>query len=273
MPYFTAQDKTKIYYYDWGTGKPVILIHGWPLTSASWEHQARFLAENGFRVIAYDRRGFGRSDWAYSGYDYDTLANDLKRLMDELDLKETTLVGFSMGGGEVSRYLSQHGAERVSKAVLIASVPPYLLKTTDNPNGVDKEVFDGIVDAIKKDRAAFLKDFAPKFYGCTMKNHTVSQPFLDFFCAMAMTGSPKATTDLVRAWSETDFRNDLKRNPVPTLIIHGTNDATVPIEISGKLSADLIPNSTFLEYEGQPHGLISTDYKKLNKDLLRFLNS
>jgi pimeloyl-ACP methyl ester carboxylesterase len=173
MPYFEAEDGTELYYYDWGTGDPVVLIHGWPLTSASWEYQAAFLADSDCRVIAYDRRGFGRSDWPSDGYDYDTLASDLDGLLNELDLQDVTLVGFSMGGGEVARYLVNYGSARVARAAFIASVTPYLLKTEDNPEGVDEAVFDGIIEALVKDRPAFLKDFGAKFYGRTLINHTV----------------------------------------------------------------------------------------------------
>ena len=218
MPYVKAKDGTQLYYYDWGTGAPVVLIHGWPLTSASWEYRAAALAQSGFRVIAYDRRGFGRSGWPYSGYDYDTLAADLSTVLDTLDLKGATLVGFSMGGGEVARYLGKYGPARIAKAVLISAVTPFLLKTDDNPEGVDKKVFDGIVEALQKDRALFLHDFWPKFYGRTLVHHTVSDPFLEFTQEMAMTASPKATIDLVRAWSG----NRLPRRPDPH---HGTHPA------------------------------------------------
>jgi non-heme chloroperoxidase len=271
MPYVKAKDGTEIYYYDWGTGAPVVLIHGWPLTSASWEYQARVLAESGFRVIAYDRRGFGRSDWPFGGYDYDTLAADLSVLLETLNLKSATLVGFSMGGGEVARYLGTYGAARIAKAVLIAAVTPFLLKTTDNPEGVDEEVFEGIIESLKKDRAAFLHQLWPKFYGRTLVHHTVSEAFLEATQSMAMTASPKATVDLVRAWSGTDFRGDLARFTVPTLVVHGTGDATVPIDISGRRAAAQIPNAELLEYEGAPHGLTATAPDRLNEDLLEFL--
>jgi pimeloyl-ACP methyl ester carboxylesterase len=271
MPYFVSEDETELYYYDWGTGDPVVLIHGWPLTSASWEYQANTLANSGCRVIAYDRRGFGRSDWPDAGYDYDTLASDLNSLLEELDLTGVTLVGFSMGGGEVARYLTNYGSDRISKAVLIAAVTPFLLKTGDNPEGVDADVFDGMIEGLTKDRAAFLKEFWLKFYGRTLVKHTVSEAFLEFNSAMAMTGSPRATVELVRAWSETDFREDLKGITVPTLVIHGTGDSTVPIEVSGRRAAALIPNADLLEYEGGPHGLTATIPDQLNADLLEFI--
>ena len=228
MPYIEAKDGTPIFYNDWGTGAPVVLIHGWPLSSASWEYQARVLAENGYRVISYDRRGFGKSGQPFTGYDYDTLAGDLASLMNTLDLKGATLVGFSMGGGEVARYLGIFGAARVTKAVLISAVTPYLLKTSDNPEGVDKKVFDTMVENIVKDRPDFMTTFASGFYGRTLINHTVSEAQIEFFVAMAMHASPKATIDCVRAFSETDFRDDLLDITVPTLVIHGTSDTHRP---------------------------------------------
>ncbi len=275
MPYVQVQDGTELYYYDWGypSGSAVVLIHGWPLTSASWEAQARVLVENGHRVIAYDRRGFGRSDWPSWGYDYNTLADDLAALMNKLNLQGATLVGFSMGGGEVARYLSKHGAGRVSKAVLISSVTPYLLKTENNPEGVEGSVFDDIVEGLKKDRPAFLQQFAPKFYGRTMLNHTVSEAMLEFNQAMALTASPKATIDLVHAWSETDFRDDLAGITVRTLVIHGTNDGTVPIEVSARRAMPFLQHGELIEYDGAPHGLNVTAADRLNADLLAFLKT
>ena len=271
MPYVKVKDGTELYYYDWGTGVPVVLIHGWPVTSASWEYQAKFLAESGFRVIAYDRRGFGRSGWPYSGYDYDTLAEDLHTLLETLDLQGAALVGFSMGGGEIARYLGMYGATRVAKAVFVSAVTPFLLKTESNPDGVDESVFDGMVEGLEKDRPAFLESFFPKFYGRSLVHHTVSEAFLAFTQAMAMTASPKATIDLVHAWSATDFRTDLAGITIPTLFVHGTGDATVPIEVSARRAAPLVRNSVLLEYEGEPHGLIATAVDRLNGDLLSFL--
>jgi pimeloyl-ACP methyl ester carboxylesterase len=275
MPYVQAQDGTELYYYDWGYpgSAPVVLIHGWPLTSASWEAQARVLVEAGYRVIAYDRRGFGRSDWASWGYDYNTLADDLAALMNKLDLQGATLAGFSMGGGEVARYLSKYGAGRVSKAVLISAVTPYLMKTESNPEGVDGKVFDEMIEGLVKDRPAFLHQFFPKFYGRTLMSHTVSEPMLDFTMAMALTASPKATIDLVHAWSETDFRDDLANLPVRTLIIHGTADNTVPIDVSARRAVKFIPHGELIEYEGEPHGLNVTAADRLNADLLTFLKT
>ncbi|MGI4855018.1 MAG: alpha/beta fold hydrolase [Janthinobacterium lividum] len=271
MPYLQTKDKTAIYYYDWGTGAPVVLIHGWPLTSASWESQARVLAENGYRVIAYDRRGFGRSDWAATGYEYNTLASDVNDLLEALDLHGVTLVGFSMGGGEVARYLGTYGSARVSKAVLISAVTPYLLQTDDNPDGVPKKTFDDMVDNLKKDRPDFLKTFGKMFYGYSLMHHTVSEAMLEFTQSMAMTASPDATIKLVRAWSETDFRSDLAKITIPMLVIHGTGDDTVPIDKSARRAVGLLANAELLEYDGAPHGLNATEPDKLNADLLAFL--
>ncbi len=271
MPKFQAKDGTELFFYDWGTGAPVILIHGWPLTSASWEYQARTLAENGYRVLAYDRRGFGRSDWPWTGYDYDTLASDLHQLIETLDLHDVTLAGFSMGGGEVARYLGTYDQSRIKGAVFIAAVTPYLLKTDSNPNGAPKSIFDDIVANLTKDRPAFLHEFAGKFYNRTLLSHTVSEETLEFFSEMALTASPDATIKLVRAWSETDFRDNLRKISVPTLFIHGTGDSTVPIDISAREAVKLVPGAEILEYEGEPHGLTNTAPDRLNSDLLAFL--
>ena len=275
MPYFEATDGTSIYFYDWGSrsGQPVVLIHGWPLTSASWEYQARVLADNGYRVIAYDRRGFGRSDWPSGGFEYDTLASDLNDLMTGLNLSGATIVGFSMGGGEVARYLGTYGDSRVTKAVFISAVTPYLLKTDDNPDGVEKKVFDGMVDGIIKDRPDFMQSFAPGFYGRSAIHHTVSEAQVNFFLSMAGTASPKAVIDLVRAFSETDFRGDVAKITVPTLVIYGTKDSTVPGDSAGARMGSLLANSETLVYDGEPHGLTNTVPDKLNNDLLTFLRA
>lgn len=273
MPFFQTKDRTNIYYYDWGSGAPVVLIHGWPLSSASWEYQARVLADNGFRVIAYDRRGFGRSDWASTGYEYDTLASDLSDLMEGLNLTGATIVGFSMGGGEVARYLAKYGESRVARAVYISAVPPYLLKTGDNPEGVDKKVFDEMVEGIAKDRAGFMKNFAPKFYGNSMLNHKVSESQLEFFQTLAAQASPDATIKLVRAFSETDFRGDLTKSTIPTLVIYGSKDETVPPDTAARRMEGLLANSETIEYDGEAHGLTNSAPDKLNNDLLTFLRA
>jgi non-heme chloroperoxidase len=271
MPYLTTQDKTEIYYTVWGAGAPVVLIHGWPLNSDMWEKQATFLAEHGLQAITYDRRGFGRSGQPWDGYDYDTFAADLNAVMEKLDTRGATLVGFSMGGGEVVRYLTRYGSDRVARAVLLAAVTPFLLKTPDNPEGVDGEVFAGIEAQIRADRPAFMKAFAPKFYGRTMLQHTVSDAQLEWNQFMALQGSLRATLGAAKAWSGTDFREEMKRITVPVRIIHGTSDATVPIEVSGRRSAMILPNATLTEYEGEPHGLFLTSADELNAELLEFI--
>jgi non-heme chloroperoxidase len=271
MPYLMTQDDAEIFYTDWGTGSPVVLIHGWPVNSDMWEQQATFLAEHGVRVIKYDRRGFGRSEQTWDGYDYDTMASDLNDLMEELDLTGATLVGFSMGGGEVVRYLSGYGARRVAKAVLVSAVPPYLLKTEDNPEGVDHSVFDDIEQQIRKDRPTFLAEFGKRFYGRTALKHTVSEEVLEWNQEMALTGSKHSTLAAAKAWSTTDFREEMKDISIPVLVIHGDSDATVPIEVSGARSVKVLPNATLSVYEGAPHGLFITHADKLNAELLQFI--
>ena len=271
MPYITATDGTSLHVKDMGAGKPVVLIHGWPLTGDMWEKQTLALVEAGYRVITYDRRGFGQSGHPVDCYDYDTFADDLAVILEQLDLWDATLVGFSMGGGEVARYLSRHGRSRISKAVLLASVVPFLLKTSDNPKGVDIAVLDGIKQKIRQDRFGFLKDFIPDFYGVSMIHHPVSQGVLDWSFLLASMASPMATLDCVDAWGTTDFRPDLQAFTVPTLVIHGTGDSTVPAEISGEKAAAAIPGSTWISYEGAPHGLFMTHAERVNEDLLRFL--
>ncbi len=271
MPFVKTPDGTEIYYTDWGTGTPVVLIHGWPLNSDMWEKQATFLAERGLRVIQYDRRGYGRSDQPWSGYDYDTFAADLNAVIETLELHGATLVGFSMGGGEVVRYLSRYGTTRVTKAVLLSAVTPYLLKTADNPEGVDPKIFADIDENLRKDRPAFLKEFGPKFYGRTALKHTVSEPDLEWSQEMALTGSLRATLAAAKAWSTTDFREEMKRISIPVRIIHGTGDSTVPIDASGRRSAKLLPNATLSEYNGEPHGLFLTAADRLNEELLEFI--
>ncbi|MBO1080966.1 alpha/beta fold hydrolase [Roseomonas haemaphysalidis] len=272
MAFVKAADGTEIFYKDWGNGKPVVLIHGWPVNADMWEYQAPVLAAAGFRVISYDRRGFGRSGQPWSGYDYDTMSDDLATLMDELDLRDATLVGFSMGGGEVARYMSRHGAKgRVAKAVFVAAVPPFLLRTADNPEGVDRTTFDQMVDGLKADRPHFLAGFGKQFFGAGLLNFAVTNEILDWSLGMAMMASPKATLDCVRAFSETDFRADLPKVTVPTLVIHGTDDATVPPDVSARRAAAALPNARLVEYSGAPHGLFFTEKDKLNQDLIAFI--
>lgn len=263
----------RLFCSEWGSGRPIVLIHGWPLSSAMWEYQALTLAEQGFRVVTYDRRGFGHSDKPYAGYDYDTFADDLRAVFDHFDLRDATLVGFSMGAGEVARYMSRHRGARVAKAVLVAGVTPFLVKTADNPDGIDLSVFDGIVHKIREDRPGFLADFSKGFYGVGLISSPVSSAFLDWNLQLAMQASPKATVDCVRAWSATDFRGDLKSFGVPTLIVHGGSDATVPVEKSGSLAAKLVPDAELKIYDGAPHGLTYTERDRLNRDLVAFARS
>jgi non-heme chloroperoxidase len=271
MPYITTQDGTEIFYKDWGTGTPVVLIHGWPLSGDMWDKQATFLAEHGLRVIVPDRRGFGRSDAPWDGYDYDSMAADLNDLIEELDLFGATLVGFSMGGGEVVRYLSTYGSARITSAVLVSAVTPYLLKGDDNPDGVDPKVFEDIEAQIRKDRPAFLADFGPKFFGRSTLHHTVSEPVLQWTQSMALTGSLRSTLSAAKSWSTTDFRQDMAGITIPVRVIHGTGDSTVPIAASGKRSAQILPNATLTEYDGEPHGLFLTAADRLNEELLQFI--
>ncbi|GAA4374987.1 alpha/beta hydrolase [Hymenobacter koreensis] len=273
----TGQDAqgndVNIFYQDWGQGDPVVLIHGWPADHQMWEHQSHALAHYGKRAIAYDRRGFGKSDKPWGKYDYDTLAADLNAILEGLNLQNVTLVGFSMGGGEVARYMSKYGGARVSKVALVAAVTPYLLKTDDNPDGVPKEEFDKMVEGLRKDRPDFLQSFGKKFYGVGVMSHPVSQATLDWMQMLCLQGSPHATEECVRAFSETDFRQDVKSINVPTLIIHGSKDETVPIKSSGDHTAKLLPQATYITYDGEPHGLFATaDGKdRLTKDLLSFI--
>ncbi len=271
MPYIVTEDGTELFYRDLGTGTPVVLIHGWPLSGDMWEKQMTYLGEHGLRVIVPDRRGFGRSDQPWTGYDYDTLASDVNDLLEELEVTGATLVGFSMGGGEVARYLSRYGTRRVNKAVLVSAVTPYLLKTDDNPDGIDGKVFAGIEQNIRKDRPAFLKEFGPKFYGRSVVHHTVSDPVLEWTQSMALTGSERATLAAANAWSTTDFRADLAAIHIPVLVIHGTRDETVPIENSGRRAAKLLPNATLSEYDGEPHGLFLTAADRLSEEILQFV--
>lgn len=271
MPFIETSDGVRLFYNDWGQGRPVVLIHGWPLNADMWEHQSRHLAETGHRVIVYDRRGFGRSDQPWTGYDYDTFAADLRAVLEKLDLRDAALVGFSMGGGEVARYLARYGTDRVAKAALISAVTPYMLKTPDNPEGADKSLFDDFVDELRKDRPNFLAGFGKKFFGAGLLNFSVSSEVLQWAQWMALQGSPKATIDCVRAFSETDFRKDMAAFTLPTLIIHGTADQTVPIDLSGRAAAKLAPAAEYVEYDGEPHALTHTAKDRLNADLARFI--
>lgn len=271
MKYVTARDGSQLYTLDWGSGDPLVLIHGWPLSSAMWEYQMAVLPQHGIRCIAYDRRGFGRSTQSWDGYDYDTFSDDLAAVLEALDLNDVTLIGFSMGGGEVARYMSRHGGKRVSKAILLAAVTPFLLKTADNPDGVPQGVIDGVLAGIAADRPGFLTEFSKAFFGVGSVSKTVSNGFLAAYCEDAMRASGAATLACVKAWSSTDFRADLKSFKVPTLVIHGDTDATVPMEISGRKAAEAIAGSTLKVYEDAPHGLYFTHKDRLNADIAEFM--
>ena len=266
MAFIKAQDGTQLYYKDWGSGRPVVFVHGWPLNADMWDYQLTHLAAHGVRAIAYDRRGFGRSEQPWTGYDY-----DLAVVIETLDLQDAGLVGFSMGGGEVARYLARHGRARISRAALISAVTPYLLKTAEHPDGVDVSVFDRIVEGLMKDRPHFIAQFGQAFYGKTLLDPKVSDETLQWTLMMAMQGSARATQACVRAFSETDFRADMAAFTLPTLVVHGSADKTVPIDIAGRQAAKLIPSAEFIEYEGEPHGLFVTAKDRLGADLLTFL--
>lgn len=271
MAYIQTQDGTSLHVKDSGSGQPVVLIHGWPLTGDMFEYQTLALQEAGYRVITYDRRGFGQSGHPIGPYDYNTLADDLATVLEKQNVTGATLLGFSMGGGEVARYLSRQGTARVAKAVLVSSVAPYLLKSDSNPHGVDESVFDDMIANIRKDRFDFLQTFGKQFYGVSLVSRTVSTALLEWTFQLAVMASPKATIDCVTAFSKTDFRGDMAAFTIPTLIIHGTGDKTVPIDATGRAAAAAIPHATFIEYEGEPHGLFATAPERLNADLLDFL--
>lgn len=261
----------KIFYNDYGEGKPVILIHGWPLSNEMWEYQINDIVESGHRVIAYDRRGFGKSSKPWDGYNYDTLADDLKALIEQLNLQDITLIGFSMGGGEVVRYFSKHAGKGVTKVVLISSITPFMLKTESNPDGVSEEIFADMTEKMKEDRIGFIDDFGKTFFGVSVLNKPLSTPLLEYYRMLCSFASPRATQECAKAFATTDFRNEMYTINVPTLIIHGDEDKTVPIKPTGMESTKLIPQNDLLLYHGAPHGLFYTEKEKLNKDLVTFL--
>jgi non-heme chloroperoxidase len=274
MSTFTTKDGTQIYYKDWGSGPPVLFSHGWPLTSDSWEAQMVFLASNGYRCIAHDRRGHGRSSQPWSGNDMDTYADDLSELLETLDLKGAALIGFSAGGGEVARYIGRHGTKRVAKAALIAAVPPLMLKTAANPAGLPIEAFNAIRLGALADRSQLYKDLASgPFFGANRPGANVSQGMIDSFWLQGMQAGHKNTFDCIKAFSETDFTDDLKKFDVPTLIVHGDDDQIVPIGASALHSSKLVKKATLKIYPGAPHGLAYTHKDQLNADLLAFLKS
>ena len=273
MPMIPAHDGTQLYVKSWGDGDPVVLIHGWPLSGDSWDPVTNALADAGYRAIAYDRRGFGRSDQPSSGYDYDTFADDLAAVIanEAGGSGKVALVGFSMGGGEIARYLSRHGSSRISRVALISSVVPYMLKTDDNPDGVPQEAFDDMTDGMLADRAKFFRGFFKDFFGVGMLSSPVSDEVLDLAWATAMQAGLRPTLAAAKAFATTDFRPDLARFDVPTLVIHGTADQTVPIDATGRVVASKVPGAQLIEYGGEPHGVFATQSDRLIGDLLTFL--
>ena len=272
MPYVKTRDGTDIYVKDWGQGRPVVLIHGWPLSSDSWDPQMKALADAGFRAIAYDRRGFGRSGQPWSGYDYDTLTDDLHDVLEAAGAtQDVTLVGFSMGGGEVARYQSRYDGKGVISAALISSVVPYMLQTDDNPDGVPEETLQQIADGILKDRPNFFRTFFKDFFGVGYVTSPVSEATLDWAWRLAMQAGLQPTLKCAESFGHTDFRPDLPAFRVPTLVLHGTDDKTVPIDTSGRAAAAGIANAQLVEYDGAPHGLFATESDRLTEDLLTFL--
>jgi len=274
MPFITTNDGTQIFYKDQGEGQPIVFSHGWPLSSDDWDNQIFYFASRGFRCIAHDRRGHGRSSQTWSGNEMDTYADDLAELTAKLDLKDAIHIGHSTGGGEVARYIGRHGTSRVAKAVLIGAVPPIMIKTEANPGGLPIEVFDGIRTAHEADRAQLFRDLpAGPFYGFNREGAKVSQGIIDNWWRQGMMAGFKATYDCIKAFSETDFTEDLKKFDVPSLVMHGDDDQIVPIADSALLSSKLIPNATLKVYEGLPHGMCTTHHEQINADLLRFFET
>jgi non-heme chloroperoxidase len=273
MAYYTTRDGTEIYYKDWGTGRPIVFSHGWPLSADAWEDQMFFLSSKGYRCVANDRRGHGRSAQPWQGNDMDTYADDLAELVEELDLSDAILVGHSTGGGEVARYIGRHGTKRVAGAVLIGAVPPLMLKTANNPGGLPIEAFDSLRASVHADRSQFFKDLSAPFYGANRPNSKVSQGLRDSFWLQSMLCGYPAAYECIKQFSETDFTEDLKKMDVPTLFIHGDDDQIVPIDDASRLAVKLVPNARLEVYPGAPHGLCSTLKDKVNADLLAFFQT
>jgi non-heme chloroperoxidase len=271
MATITTKDGTQIYYKDWGAGQPVVFSHGWPLNADAWDDQMVFVAANGYRAIAHDRRGHGRSSQSWDGNDTDTYADDLAELIEVLDLKDMVMVGHSTGGGEVTRYIGRHGTSRVAKALLLGAVPPLMLKTTANPEGLPLEQFDNLRAGVAADRSQFYKDLSAPFYGANRPGAEVSQGIRDAFWLQSMQVGLAGALDCIKAFSETDFTQDLERFDVPTLIIHGDDDQIVPIVASALISSKIVRDATLKVYPGAPHGLATTHKQQFNDDLLAFL--
>jgi non-heme chloroperoxidase len=267
----TLKDGSSLYFKDWGEGQPVVFSHGWPLTADAFEDQMFFLGQKGFRVIAHDRRAHGRSSQSWTGHNLDRYADDLAELTAHLNLKDAVHVGHSTGGGEVARYIGRHGTGRVAKAVLIGAITPIMVKTDFNPNGVPLEVFDGIREGVRSDRAQFFKDLTMAFYGYNRDGAKISEGVRESFVAQGMQGSIKGMYDCIKAFSETDLREDLKKMTVPTLVIHGDDDQIVPFETCGKVAAQMLPDAELKVYKGGSHGICTTEKDRINQDLLAFL--
>ena len=265
-------EKVSLACQDVGSGHPVVLIHGWPASHAMWQYQLAELPKHGIRAIAYDRRGFGHSSKPWDGYDYDTLSDDLSALLEKRDLQDVTLAGFSMGGGEVARYMGRHGGKRVSKVIFVSAVTPYLMKTDDNPDGVDPSIFTQMLEGLNKDWPDFLSTFGKQFFNVGMLKHPVSQATLDWMQHLVLQASLKATLDCVHAFSRTDFRNDLKSVSVPSLVIHGDADQVVPLDSSGARTASILGSGQVQIYADGPHGLFVTHKEQLNHDIVQFVN-
>ncbi|TMV66253.1 alpha/beta hydrolase [Thioclava sp. BHET1] len=273
MATITTKDGTRIFYKDWGSGQPVLFSHGWPLSSDAWEAQMLFLAQNGYRVIAHDRRGHGRSDQPWAGNNMDQYADDLAELIEALDLRDLVLVGHSTGGGEVAHYIGRHGNDRVAKVVLVGAVPPIMLKSESNPDGTPLEVFDGIRKGTALDRSQFFQDLTVPFYGFNRDGAKTNQGLSDSFWLMGMQGSIKGHYDCIREFSEVDYTEDLKKIARPTLVIHGDDDQIVPIKASGALTAQIVKDATLKIYEGGSHGLAQVEAERFNADLLAFIRA
>jgi non-heme chloroperoxidase len=273
MPYLSTTDDTDLYFRDWGSGDPVVFVHGWGLSSEMWEYQMPALVDHGLRCVAYDRRGCGRSDQPGDGYDFDTLADDLGAVLDHLDLRDVTLVSHSMGSGEVARYLTRHGSDRIARVALISPTLPYLKRDECNPDGVDPAAFDQIVAALRADRPGYLADLGPAALGIGLPAVEVSDALAAWALGLFLASSPKASIDTVRTHTDTDMRDDISSFTVPTLIVHGDQDALVPIEVSGRRAAEMIPGCTLVVYENASHWPFITHRERLNDELLGFVRA